>query len=393
MRVLLVSHTAQVSGGERSLLDLLAALPDDIEVVACSPPGRLAHMLGQAGVPTLPLPAFDASFRLSVRHTPLSLLNASRAALLAARHSRRTGAQVVHANSVRAGLVGVVAARLGSPRPVVHLRDRVPASRSGTAVRRVVNSGAAALVANSAATAAEWGPTALPVTVARGPVDLRTFDPALHERAAARTSLGLDAADDPVLAVVAQITPWKGQDLAIEVTAQLRTRWPGIQLLISGDVEFADAGSGFDNSGYSASLRALVSSLGLERNVRFLGRRDDVPTVLAASDLVMVPSWFEPMGRVVLEGLAMGLPVVATRPGGPVEMIDDPRLGLLLPPRSPGAWAAGVEALLERSPDADSALRAFRRSSAKRFDARHHADAVVAAWRGTLATEDWFSAR
>jgi glycosyltransferase involved in cell wall biosynthesis len=379
LRVLVVNHTARVSGAEHSLLDLLGALPSDVEVVAACPDGPLAQRLRDQGVAVGPIPATDLSFRLHPRHTPVGMLAMARAAVTVARIARRERVDVVHANTVRAGLIAAAAARFGTPRPVVHVRDVLPASRTGRVVRAVVNRGAAALVANSRFTAAAWGPTSLPVTVALGPVDLCRFDPARHGRDQARRALGLD--DAPVLLVGAQLTPWKGQDLAIEVTAALRDHHPAVTLLLAGDVEFDAAGTGQDNRAYAASLHHLARIRGISDRVRFLGRRDDMPALLAAADVALVPSWQEPMGRSVLEAMAMGVPVVATDAGGPAELVGDARAVVLVPPRRPDRWVAAVEGVLADGDRTGPRVRASLRAAAARHDVGEHARSVVGAWR------------
>jgi glycosyltransferase involved in cell wall biosynthesis len=364
-----------------SLLDLLGALPPGVDVAAACPPGELDERLRRMGVATTPIPAVDAGFRLDLRHTPSGVAAAGRGAVIVMRLARRRAVHVVHANSVRAALIAVAAARLGAPRPTAHVRDFLPHSAAGRLVRGIVNHGAAALVTNSAATAAQWGPTTLPTTVAIGPVDIDRFDPARVDRAAARRDLGVADGGGPVLTVLAQLTPWKGQDLAIEVTARLRPRWPGVQLLIAGDVAFDSPATTLDNRTYASSLRSRATAPDVDGSVRFLGRKDDVPAVLAATDVLLVPSWHEPMGRTVLEALAMGVPVAATDQGGPAEVLTDPALGTLIPPRDVSAWTAAVGELLSRPASGEDERRRLSRAFAVRYAAPGYAGAVVGAWR------------
>jgi glycosyltransferase involved in cell wall biosynthesis len=98
---------------------------------------------------------------------------------------------------------------------------------------------------------------------------------------------------------------------------------------------------------YEASLHDEVRRAGLERRVHFLGERDDVPSVLAALSLLVNTSRQEPLGRVILEAMAMAVPVVATRVGGTPEIVADELNGLLVPPDAPAACAAAVLRLLE----------------------------------------------
>src|SRR5215218_391013 len=102
MKVLYVNHTAQVSGAERALLDLLAGLPGDISPAVACPDGPLTAAVGASGVPVLPVSGTDASLRLHPFYTPRAVADISRSAVVLRRQARRFGADLVHANSIRA---------------------------------------------------------------------------------------------------------------------------------------------------------------------------------------------------------------------------------------------------------------------------------------------------
>ncbi len=106
MRVLYVNHTADVSGGEHSLLGLLGALPDTVQPLVATPPGRLRE---RGGGPRHPhrrrSPATAGSLRLHPLHTPRTVAELSVAAVQVRRAARRHRAELVHANSIRAGIV------------------------------------------------------------------------------------------------------------------------------------------------------------------------------------------------------------------------------------------------------------------------------------------------
>ena len=172
------------------------------------------------------------------------------------------------------------------------------------------------------------------------PVDLDRFDPDKVDRFAARNSLGLKHSDF-VATVLAQITPWKGQEEAIRSIARVRERHPDVKLLLVGSAKFLSKATRYDNAAYLESLHRLVAELELGDHVQFLGERDDVPAVLRATDTVLVPSWEEPFGRSVIEAMAMRVPVIATNVGGPTEVIADRKNGMLLSPRAPENWARG----------------------------------------------------
>ena len=103
----------------------------------------------------------------------------------------------------------------------------------------------------------------------------------------------------------------KGFSILMEALAELKSIHMNFSLQIAGD------GPEFH------SLRALSTELGINENVQFLGRRNDIPDLMKDADLFVLPSLSEPFGIVVLEAMAMGTPIIATRSEGPLEILDD----------------------------------------------------------------------
>jgi glycosyltransferase involved in cell wall biosynthesis len=379
--VLYVSHTGHVSGAERSLLDLLVALPPEVApALACPEDGPLAGRARAAGVRTVGITGTAGSLRLGVRQTPRALAEMARTAFEVGREVDRLRPGLLHANSIRAGLVALPAGRVRRRPVVVHVRDRLPRGGAADTSIRLVARGAAAIVANSRYTAE--GVTALvpgaAVTVVHNAVDLERFDPGRADREATRAALGIPR-EAFAVGVVGQITPWKGQLEAVEAVAGLAAD-RDVRLLLVGEAKFVDAATRFDNRAYVRRIEEAVARTGLGDRVALLGEREDVPAVLAALDTLLVPSWEEPFGRVVLEGMAMGVPVVATRVGGPAEVIADGRDGLLVAPREPAAWTAALRRLAGDPGLRDALARGGRRRAAD-FSPARHAEAVAAVYR------------
>jgi glycosyltransferase involved in cell wall biosynthesis len=347
LSVAIVSHTARISGAEHTLLDFLTALPDGLRVEVGAPAGPLTDRVRALNVTSFPLRGTDAGLKLHPTRTPLAVATLVADGLTLARRARRQGLDVIHANSTRAALSAAVARLRGGPPVVVHLHDVLGDDPVSRLVRWVVRHSAGAVLANSThvASTLRLPPGRPPVVTVDNPVDLGRFDPARADGAAVRAELGIEA-DVPVIALVGQITPWKGQDLAIRALAALPERHRDPVLLLVGAPVFTSAGTRFDNLEYERGLRTLAHELGVADRVRFLGSRDDVPDVLAAGDIALVPSWEEPFGRVVIEALAMELAVVATSRGGPPEILEG-GAGITLPPEDPARWAATIAALLD----------------------------------------------
>ena len=381
IHVLYISHTSTVGGGELSLLDLLLGLPDTVVPLVACPSGTLERSISAAGIATVEIPGTQASLRLD-SGTPTALADLARSARALRVVARRRRIDLLHANSLRAGVAAALS-RAGAPL-VVTVRDCLPLSRGARLAQSFVGGRADVVVANSSYTAARFaaggGGTA---RVVYPPIDLDRFDPSRYSRSLARVRLGV-AEGTPLLGVVAQITPWKGQLEAIETLAAVRASVPDARLVLVGGVLFAAETTRFDNRAYEQLLRRAAADLGVIDGVSFLGERDDVPALLSALDLLLVPSWEEPFGRAAAEGLAMGVPVLATAVGGTAEVIEDGVDGLLLPPREPSSWARACVGLL-RDPDRRAAFSgAGRRRVLDRFPRQRHVTATLDIYRGLV---------
>lgn len=385
LRVLYVNHTSTVSGGERSLLILLRSLPPEVSAVVACPDGTLAEAVRRLGVPVVPMPGTEGSLKLHPEHTPRALAQIVRASSAIRAAARREACDIVHANTIRSGLMCGLARLRGGPPVVVHIRDCLPEGIVSTLTLRFIARTATAMIANSSYTrehvAATIGPRA--IDIAHSPVDLQRFDPGVLSRDAARSRLGLPASPF-LLGIIGQITPWKGQEDALRMLADLSRRRNDVHLLVVGSAKFVSHATRYDNLAYLERLRALVRSLDLEERVFFLGEREDVPEILRALDLLLVPSWQEPFGRTVAEAMAMGVPVLATDVGGPAEVLREGEDGHLLPPRSPAIWSRAVERLLE---DRDGRERMAANSRARveaDFGAQAHTREVLRAYRSVF---------
>jgi L-malate glycosyltransferase len=383
MRVLYLNHTAVMSGAERSLLTLIKGLPEDVEPVLACPPGPLAYAAGTLGLPVMSVHGTDGSLRLHPAHTPRAAIDLGRASFAVRKAARKAGAELVHANTTRAGLVASAVTWLGGPPVVAHVRDRLPRGAVSDVILKALAAGASVVIANSRYTAERIPSGRAPVRVIPNPVDVEALRRNEADRADARHQLGLEP-EDLTLAVIGQLTPWKNQDLAIRAAASLAGLERNVRLLIVGSAKFTSPGTRYDNRAYAEHLRRLAGSLGLGETVWFMGEREDVPLVLAASDLLLAPSWEEPFGRSVVEAMAAGVPVIATEVGGPAEIVENGVDGVLLPPRDPEAWAAAVRDLIADPDRMKSMARVGRERAVARFGVERHVAAVLDAYRAAV---------
>lgn len=373
-----MNHTAAVSGAERSLLTLLSGLPPSVQPLVASPPGRLTKAVEDLGIPVTPIASTAGSLRLHPLHTPRALAEMSLAALQVHRASRAHRADVVHANSIRAGIeLGL--ARVSPAASIVHVRDCLPPSPLTSATMRLIARTATTVVANShytAGTVRAAAPNAR-VEVVHPAIDLAAFDPAKIDRQAARVRLGAAGTGRVLMGVVAQLSPWKGQDTAIEALRLLREQDIDAHLLLIGSAKFVASSTRFDNEAYVARLHRLVTDGGLEDRVSWLGERDDVPELVRALDVLLLPSHEEPFGRALLEAMALEVPVIATSVGGPPELIRDGYEGYLVAPEEPEAWAQAVRRVIEGSEQGRAMGQAGRSRVAEAFDVERHLEAML----------------
>jgi glycosyltransferase involved in cell wall biosynthesis len=385
VRVLYVNHTEVISGAERSLLSLLGGLPAEVEPLVASPAGRLERAVAELGVPSAGITGTAGSLRLHPLHTPRALAELSLAALQVRRLARRHRAEVVHANSIRAGIV-LALARLPQA-TVVHVRDCLPPGTLSTVTLRLIAASATSVIANSRYTAESVRAVAprARLEVLYNPVDLARFDPASLDRQAARAALGQAGAKRPLLGVVGQLSPWKGQDTAIEALALVREQGLDAHLLVIGSAKFTASATRFDNRAYLERLHELATSAGLAEHVSWLGEREDVPELVRALDVLLLPSWEEPFGRALIEAMALEVPVIATNVGGPAEIVEDGCEGRLVAPREPRAWARAIREIAELEDGGAAMGRAGRARAERQFTVQRHVADTLTVYERALA--------
>jgi glycosyltransferase involved in cell wall biosynthesis len=285
-----------------------------------------------------------------------------RAPLRLARLLRRERVQLVHAHGqdasiVAAGVCAVSRARLVVTRhvldePSAGWRERLRARAACAALRR-----ADVVVAVSRAVAGRVAELARvrsdAIEVIPNGVDLDRFGrPGRECRAAVLEPLGIDPAS-PIVLFPAVLREEKGHEDLLESVPELRRAVPSVRVLIAGGGE------------REQELRARA--LPLEETVRFLGPRDDMPDLMAACDVVVLPSLAEALPTVLMEAAAAGRPVVATRVGGVPEVVEDGRTGLLVPVRDPPALARALASVLVDRVRADALGDAARALARERF--------------------------
>jgi glycosyltransferase involved in cell wall biosynthesis len=195
------------------------------------------------------------------------------------------------------------------------------------------------------------------VTVIRNGRDLSQFRPATRRQgAAARAAFGLT--DEPTIVMIARFSVEKGHALLIDALRLIAARWPRLAVVLAGDGPLEE------------EIKAQCERYGLGDNVRFLGYRSDTEKLLAAADVVALPSKVEGLPLVAVEALAAARPLVATAVGGTPEVVVNGETGILVPPDDPAAFGKALDMLLSE-PELRTRLGACGRKLAEKcFDVR-----------------------
>ncbi len=339
-RVLIVAPRLDVGGAEMHLTRVLPELRReglDVSVFVMARGGRLESKLVERGVPLSGVP-FTAS----------RLLRSLRAGRALRRELRRQKPDIVHFFLPEAYLVGTAAslgvarlARVMSRRSLALYQRNHPLLAS---VERRFHRTMAVLLGNSTAVVTELigeGAAADRVGLIHNGIDVPPL-PTAERRAAIRGELGIP--DEAfVIALIANLIPYKGHDDLLDGLGRIRDRlrepW---RLILTGRDE-----------GIGERLRNKAEMLGIGRNILWLDERADAQAPLDAADLAVLPSHEEGFSNSLLEKMARGLPVVATRIGGNTDAVVDGETGRLVPIKDPQALGEAILSLY-----VDAALRA-----------------------------------
>ncbi len=340
-RIALVAHSPWMGGAERCLLDLAGALRGRREVHVLLPrDGALRDALDRAGVATHVAPARWWA------HDPGTPAPRPEDGSATAAALERVAPDVVVSSTLVHPAGALAAWRLGIPHVWwVHefgRRDHgFEFARGYDETLREVHRRSRAVVVASRAVAAELG-RVIPRAA------LRLVPYAVDVPAAARAVVRRAPAA-PRLVILGRVRPSKGQQDAVRALAALRAGGIPAQLDVAG-------------AGDVGALRALAAREGVADAVRLHGERDDAMALLDAADVALTCSRDEAFGRITVEAMKRGRPVVGARSGGTAELIDHGRTGLTYAPGDHEALAGAVAALL-----ADDDRRARIAEAGRRF--------------------------
>lgn len=376
MKILFYNHQGKISGAERVILLILKKLDRSVfePVMVCPESGAMAAETGKLGVPCQTINQLEARFTLRIDKLFYYFISFIKTIGQLRTQIQKNAPDLIHAVSIRSGLAAILSS-IGTKIPVIwHLHDELPKHPFSTLIRLLaVSFRRIRLMPVSHATGKSFRGRMpqflgklLQERVVHNGIELQDFPIDKTNRSRIRLELGLSAAA-PVIGIVGQITPRKGQLELIKAFAQILRQVPSASLLIAGAPIFNQ------DEQYLVKLKQLVVDLGIEDKVRFLGSRKDVAAVLQAIDLLVIYSKSEAFVLVAIEAMACGTPVIATDVGGTNEMIEHKKNGWLVPFGDDRALIEAVVCLVKDS----EMRRRFAEESLKIVTARLNSEIFI----------------
>jgi glycosyltransferase involved in cell wall biosynthesis len=199
-------------------------------------------------------------------------------------------------------------------------------------------------------------------------VDLERFNPSRVNSTALRRDLGLSEFD-VVIGMVGRFSPGKGHEEFLEAAGMIHSKLPEIKFLVVGEPSYGE-------QEYGKKVRERARALAAEGVVIFTGFRADIPEVMAALDILAFPSHAEAFGDVLIEAMAMNLPVVSTNCDGVLDIVIDGETGIQIPPRDARALANALMQLIHDEQLRRTLGESGRRRVEKIFDLKRRTETM-----------------
>src|SRR5262245_4077531 len=302
-----------MGGGEVHVADLVRALAGR---------GHALYLAVRTNSPLRgPLAGVIASWHEMPLRNSLDLVSAKSIAELIEKHK----IEIVHAHMGRDYLVAALACRQANGARLVLTRHHYLPLKRGALYRWMLKDAAAVIAVSDSVRESVLERLQLPpdrVHTIPNWIDPEGFSPV--DRDAARAMFKIRA--NIAVACIGQVTPAKGQEEFVQAAASVARMRSDVEFLIVGEEQR-------EQSQFTAHLKKLADSLGLGDKLRFTGRVRRIPELLAAVDVVVVPSWDEGFSLVTIEAMAARKAVLASKTGGLAGIIQDNVTGLMVPPR------------------------------------------------------------
>lgn len=373
--VLFVHSNSELYGADFILLEVVRALKNHVRpIVAVPGEGELTRVLAREGVRVIHTrESILRRVNFKPMKIPAFLWNLTRDVVRLVRIIAEENVQLVYSNT-GAVVTGALAARLCEIPNVYHIHEIiVRPSWLAKGIARMVLGSSSEVIAVSGPVREQlehYGkPGDPPVRVIHNGLDPNRFDGVTGVEAV-RRALGADP-DQVLFGVIGRVHPWKGQRYFIEAARLVADVYPQARFVIVGGT--------FKGYEYLIDdLNARIRQLDLQNYVRILPHRDDIPQVMQALDVFVLPSTLpDPLPTVVLEAMAARKPVVATAHGGALEMVVHGETGLLAPHHDVTGFAETLLTLAFDEPKRQRLGNAGRARLEKKFSReRFHADII-----------------
>lgn len=362
MKILFLDQSGKPGGAELCLIDIAKPYRDS-SLVGLFADGSFKQLLEQQDIPVQVLATQSIQVRKESSLVQGLSSMGSLLPLIARVVQSAREYDLIYANTQKALVVGALASFL-SRRPLVyHLHDILSEDHFSRTNRTIAvtlaNTRASLVIANSKASQTAFveagGRSELTEVVYNG------FAPELYQTDEStctqlRQQLGLDGRF--VVGHFSRLSPWKGQHILIEALTQCPE---DVTAILVGEALFGE-------QDYAQSLHKQVAELGLKEQVKFLGFRSDIVQLMSACDLVAHTSTApEPFGRVVVEAMLCGRPVVAAAEGGIVELVEHDRTGWLVRPGEPTLLADAIANCRNQPHQAAMIANQARSTASQRF--------------------------
>ncbi|MBU2740809.1 MULTISPECIES: glycosyltransferase family 4 protein [Acidithiobacillus] len=360
MNILFVDQTAKLSGGELALLDIVTPYKDGSKVILFEDgPLRAELVKRQVKVEIIIPNGALNNIRRGSRIPMASITSLVRLARSVAQEAKNF--DFIFANSQKAGLISVLAGQLASKPVVWYLHDILNSEHFGKAqllAARYTARKSTQILVNSKSTK-----EALQILTGRNDnthliynaFNTKPFVQTANSQENQREALGFDSR--PLVGVFGRLSPWKGQDVFLRTLAMM----PAVQGLIVGSPMFGE-------DAYAQHLEQEIKTLGLENRVKLLGFRSDIPELMKTCDIIAHTSIApEPFGRVIVEGMLSGRPVVASKSGGPNEIIENGVTGMLYTPGDSQALQSVLSEIINEPEQALLMAQRGRETALNRF--------------------------
>lgn len=285
---------------------------------------------------------------------------------------RREKFDLMHTHNSKGGFIGRFAARLAGGPPVVHTVHGFAFHENETWLRRnlflmlekMAKNWCSKIICISQPLVELWVKHKLAslekITKIYSGIHILEFKQASSQREKIREQLGISK-DEIIIGQVSKLWEGKGHEDIIEASSEIFAKVENCRIFFVGDGDIRP------------KLERKIREKGLTEKIILLGHRDDVPEITSALDIAVLASHFEGMGRVILEAMAAGLPVAATRVGGIVDLVDEGKTGFLFESHRPDQLAQAIIKL-----GGDPLLREqMGKDGQKRVDVKFSAETMI----------------